>query len=70
MCGVVTPKDNVKIDKAPLQIWYLKKKIITKQTGVICEVVTPQRQDQVWSSPLAMFLLKLGTAGLLKLKIE
>ena len=41
-----------------------------KQTGVICEVVAPQRQDQVWSSPLAMLILKLRTAGLLSLKIE
>ena len=40
------------------------------KTGVICEVVTLQRQDHLWSSPLAMFLLKLGTAGLLELKIE
>ena len=71
-CGVITPKDNVKIDKAPLQSWYLKKtnKQTNKQTGVICEVVTSQRQDQVWWSPLAMLLLKLRTAGLLNLKIE
>ena len=40
------------------------------KTGVICEVVTPQRQDHVWSSPLAILLLQLRTAGLLSLKIE
>ena len=67
MCGVITPKDNVNIDKAPLQSWYLKKE---KKKGVICEVVTPQRKDQVWLSPLAMLLLQLETAGLLNLKIE
>ena len=41
-----------------------------KKKGVICEVVTPQRKDQVWSSHLAMLLLQLQTAGLLDLKIE
>ena len=30
ICGVVKPKDNVKIDKTPLQSWYLKK---TKKTA-------------------------------------
>ena len=40
------------------------------KTRVICEVVTPQRQDHVWSSPLAIFLLQLRTAGLLSQKIE
>ena len=50
-----------------------KKQIKTKQkqkTGVTWEVVTPQRQDHVWSSPLAMFLLQLRSAGFLSLKIE
>ena len=82
ICGVVTPKGNVKIDKAPLQSLCLRKKwrkkprkkqIKTRQkqkTGVTWEVVTPQRQDHVWSSPLAMFLLQLRSAGFLSLKIE
>ena len=40
------------------------------KTGVICEVITPQRQDLVWPSPLAMLLLLLRTAGFSSLKIE
>ena len=72
---VITPKDIVNIDTAPLQSWYLKKKKTnqnkrTKKTGVTGEVVTPQRQDQVCSSPLAVLLIQLRTAGLLNLKIE
>ena len=41
-----------------------------KETEAICEVVTPQRQDEIWSSPLAMLFLKLRTAGFLRLRIE
>ena len=41
-----------------------------KETRVTCEVVTPQRQDQVWSRGIAMLLLNLRTARLLNLKIE
>ena len=40
------------------------------KTVVICEVVTPPRQDHVWSSPLAILLLQLRATGLLSLKIE
>ena len=47
-----------------------KTKSKTKKTRIIWEVVTPQRQDQVWSSPLAKLLLKLRTTGLLNLRIE
>ena len=48
--GFVTPKDNIKIDKVPLQRLCLRKKEQTKKkrkeklTGVTCEVVIPPRQ--------------------------
>ena len=38
----------------------------TNKTGIPCKVVTPQRQDQVWSSSLAMLLMKLRTAVVVK----
>ena len=61
ICRVVTPKDNVKINKASCKVGIWK---------IGDYMWFHQRQDQVWSSPLAMLLLKLGTAGLLKTKIE
>ena len=36
------------------------------KTGAICEVVSPQRQDNVGSSPLTLLLLNLRTGGLCK----
>ena len=68
MCGSPDPKTMSILTKTPFQSWYLKKE--RKKNEVISKVVTPQRQDQVCSSPLAMLHLQLRTAGLLNLKIE
>ena len=61
--------------QSPLVKFVLEKKQIAKKkkakqktnkTGITCKVVTPQRQDQVWSSSLAMLLMKLRTAVVVK----
>ena len=49
-----------RLTEPPWKVGIWKKKKETKETRVICEAVTPQRQDQVWSSPL---LLKLETGS-------
>ena len=55
--------------QSPLVKFVLAKKKAkqkTNKTGITCKVVTPQRQDQVWSSSLAMLLMKLRTAVVVK----
>ena len=56
--------------QSPLVKFVLEKKKKAKQktnkTGITCKVVTPQRQDQDWSSSLAMLLMKLRTAVVVK----
>ena len=39
-----------------------------QKIGVTSAIVTPQRQDQVWPNSLAMPLVKLRTAGVVKPK--
>ena len=68
-------KDNLWLWTVALHMYYGRRTLSLTavdswKVGVICEIVTPQRQDHIWSSPLAILLLQLRTAGLLSLKIE